>query len=56
MAKSKPRLILATEFEWIKTPGCEHEEEYKRKSRLRCYPNMERISNTLGAFYFTDKY
>jgi hypothetical protein len=41
MSKAKPKLKLDVEFEWVDNG------EDANKSRLKCSPDMERISNNL---------
>ena len=55
MGKPKLKLILDIEFEWVQPGGIYTREEYVLKSRLKCCPDMERMSYTCGPFYLTDK-
>ena len=48
MGKAKPELKLDVEFEWVDNAEC------ARKSRLKCCPDMERISNTWGLLFQMD--
>jgi hypothetical protein len=46
MGKAKPNLVFNIEFEW----------NMHQKYRLKCCPDMERMSNTWDPFYFYDKH
>jgi hypothetical protein len=57
MGKPKPKLVPNIEFEWVESGGIFGRPiEYARKTRLKCCPDMERMSNTWGPFYFYDKH
>lgn len=56
MDKAKPKLVLDIEFEWVDKGGIFARTEYARKSRLKCCPDMERMSNTWGPHWLYDKH
>jgi hypothetical protein len=57
LGRPNPKPKIDIEFEWVDTPNRIHQQEYIRKSRLKCCPDMESAANiSPGPFYFTDKH